>query len=406
MINAVIFDLDGLLFNTEIIAFKIYEELGERFGFTLALPDFMENFCGQTLRRNVAYCNERFQLPWSLEEAVEEVLRIEKRMIDEGVDVMPGAKELLIFLKENNYKTAVASSSIRERAIKLLEQHELIEYFDDFVFGPEVKRGKPNPDIFLIAAQKLQVEPEHCLVLEDSQAGIQAAYCANMRVICVPDLKYPTEEYVEKATYVKESLYDVIPYLKEVKRGYPGKETAESLLVDAVNCNLGPWGDHCRIAAQCAEKIAFACGMDGEKAYVLGLLHDIGRKFLVRDLGHLYNGYKYMNRMGYPVVAKICLSHSFPNHDIKYYIGKIDIPEEEANKAIEILNQMEFDDYDRLIQICDALASAEGVVDIEERMADVKRRYGNYPQEQWDKNVELKQYFEAKAGRNIYEIVG
>lgn len=215
MIKAVIFDLDGLLLDTEIVAFKVYEELGKRFSFTLTLPEFMEDFCGRPLRRNVAYCNEKFQLPWELEEAVEEVLRIEKKILDEGVDVMPGARELLVYLKENAYKTAVASSSARERSIRLLEQHDLVKYFDDFVFGPEVERGKPNPDIFLKAAEKLGIEPESCLVLEDSQAGIQAAYSAGMQVICIPNLKYPTEEYVEKATAVKESLFDVIKYLKE-----------------------------------------------------------------------------------------------------------------------------------------------------------------------------------------------
>ena len=214
MIKAVIFDLDGLLLDSEIVAFKVYEELGERFSFELTLPDFMQNFCGQPLRRNVAYCNERFQLSWTLEEAVEEVLRIEKRLLDEGVEVMPGAMELLLFLKENNYKTCIASSSARERSMNLLKQHDLVKFFDDFVFGPEVEKGKPNPDIFLKAAEKLGVEPEQCLVLEDSQAGIQAAYTANMSVICVPDLKYPTEEYVKKATAVKESLFDVIEYLE------------------------------------------------------------------------------------------------------------------------------------------------------------------------------------------------
>lgn len=216
MIKAVLIDLDGLLLDSEIVAFKVYEELGKRFNFEITLPDFMQNICGQPLRRNVAYVNERFQLPWELEEAVEEVLRIEKKILDEGVDVMPGARELLTYLKENNYKTCVASSSARERSMRLLEQHELVAFFDDFVFGPEVKRGKPNPDIFLKAAEKLDVVPEQCLVLEDSQAGIQAAYCANMQVICIPDLKYPTEEYVKKATAVKDSLFDIIEYLKRL----------------------------------------------------------------------------------------------------------------------------------------------------------------------------------------------
>ena len=214
MIKAVIFDLDGLLLDSEIVAFKVYEELGKRFSFTLTLPDFMENFCGRPLRRNVAYCNERFQLPWSLDEAVEEVLRIEKNILDEGVEVMPGARELLIFLKENGYKTAVASSSARERSMRLLEQHNLIAYFDDYVFGPEVEKSKPNPDIFLKAAEKIGVPPECCLVLEDSQAGIQAGFTAGMYVICIPDLKPPTQEYVDMATDVKESLFDIIDYLK------------------------------------------------------------------------------------------------------------------------------------------------------------------------------------------------
>lgn len=191
----------------------------------------------------------------------------------------------------------------------------------------------------------------------------------------------------------------------QIERGYPSKAVAEKLLMEAEIINPGSWGKHCRVAALCAEKIAIACGMDSEKAYVLALLHDIGRKFLVRDLGHLYNGYNYMNRLGYGKVARVCLSHSFPNQDLNIYIGKIDIPEDEVEVVKKILAEMQFDDYDRLIQLCDALAGCDGVLDIEERMADVKERYGNYPQEQWDKNIELKSYFEEKTGKNIYDIV-
>lgn len=192
--------------------------------------------------------------------------------------------------------------------------------------------------------------------------------------------------------------------MKQLERGYPDRENAEKLLAAAEEINPGPWGNHCRVAAECAEKIALACEMDAEKAYVLGLLHDIGRRFLIRDLGHLYYGYQYMKRLGYGAVARVCLSHSFPNQDLQIYIGKIDIPADEADRVEKLLGEMEFDDYDRLIQLCDALAGSEGVLDIEERMADVKRRYGNYPQAQWDKNMELKHYFEKRAGRDIYEI--
>ena len=138
-------------------------------------------------------------------------------MLAEGIDLKPGAKELLQYLKHNGYKMIVASSSVRARAINLLTQNGIVEYFDDFVFGPEVKRGKPNPDIFLKAAEKLDEAPENCLVLEDSEAGIQAAYAANIPVICIPDLKKPSEEYVQKTTAVLGALDEVIHYLINVK---------------------------------------------------------------------------------------------------------------------------------------------------------------------------------------------
>lgn len=191
-----------------------------------------------------------------------------------------------------------------------------------------------------------------------------------------------------------------------VQSGLPTRQQAEELLREAETHNAGSWGNHSRNVAACAEKIALSCGMDGNKAYVLGLLHDIGRKFGTRHLGHVYDGYRYMLSLGYTQVAKICLTHSFCNRDIHAYIGKFDISEDEQRELETALDAAVYDDYDRLIQLCDALGTAEGVVDIEVRMQDVKNRYGSYPQEQWDKNIELKQYFEKKANRNIYEIVG
>lgn len=192
---------------------------------------------------------------------------------------------------------------------------------------------------------------------------------------------------------------------EEKSKGFPAREEAEKLLEEAERLNIGAWGNHSRNVAICAEKIASACNMDGEKAYVLGLLHDIGRRFGVRHLGHVYDGWKYMLESGYPQVAKICLTHSFSEQDINVYIGKFDILEEEQKQLERELNSVEYDDYDRLIQLCDALGSAEGVVNIEERMEDVKKRYGSYPQTKWDKNIELKKYFDKLAGRDIYGIV-
>lgn len=186
----------------------------------------------------------------------------------------------------------------------------------------------------------------------------------------------------------------------------PTREKAEELLRDGEACNPGAWADHSRAVAMCAEKIAAACGdMDAEKAYVLGLLHDIGRKFGVKHMGHIYDGYHYMTELGYDEAARICLSHSFSIQKLEDYIGKWDVTLEEQQELRALLAEMVYDDYDRLIQVCDSLAGIT-VVDMEERMADVKRRYGSYPQDKWDRNLELKGYFEEKMGQDIYTVVG
>lgn len=187
----------------------------------------------------------------------------------------------------------------------------------------------------------------------------------------------------------------------------PDRNTAENLLNDAAQYNPGAWVAHSQITARCAEQIAGACdGMDSEKAYILGLLHDIGRRFGVKHLGHIYDGYRYMRELGYDEAAKICLTHSFSIQNIHDYIGRFDIEEDEIRELEEALASTEYDDYDRLIQLCDSMAGAEGVMKMEDRMNDVARRYGSYPQEKWDKNMELKEYFSTKAGRDLYEIVG
>ena len=186
----------------------------------------------------------------------------------------------------------------------------------------------------------------------------------------------------------------------------PERTEVERLLREAERCNPGPWGNHSRVAAHCAEKIAELCeGMDAEKAYILGLLHDIGRKFGVRHLGHVSDGYTYMMSLGYEEAAKICLTHSFQNQSMEDYIGKSDTSDEEHRLIHMALGNVVMDDYDRLIQLCDALAGSEGVLDMEERMEDVKKRYGSYPQEKWESNVKLKDYFEKKIGKDIYEAV-
>ena len=186
----------------------------------------------------------------------------------------------------------------------------------------------------------------------------------------------------------------------------PTRKKAEELLKEAEKCNPGPWGNHSRVAAYCAEKIAIECNdLDPDKAYILGLLHDIGRKFGTRHMGHVSDGYTYMLSFGYDEAAKICLTHSFNNQTTDEYIGNFDTTEEELKMIQDALKAVVMDDYDRLIQLCDALAGAECVLNIEERMDDVRRRYGSFPQEKWDSNLALKKYFEEKMNKDIYVVV-
>ena len=186
---------------------------------------------------------------------------------------------------------------------------------------------------------------------------------------------------------------------------FPSRAEALRLLKEAEPFNPGPWVDHSLVVADCAEKIARAAGLAPEKAYVLGLLHDIGRRFGKGHMLHVYRGGTYMLDLGFPDVAKICITHSYNNQNVNEEVAPTPACPEKAFVE-DYLAHCVFDDYDRLIQLCDSIGMAEGVVPIEVRMNDVKRRYGCYPQAKWDKNLELKAYFENLCGRNLYDVLG
>lgn len=192
----------------------------------------------------------------------------------------------------------------------------------------------------------------------------------------------------------------------------PSRSMAELLLEEGVKKNPGPWREHSYAVARAAEKIARAvnqkCGqekMNPDLAYVYGLLHDIGRQKGHTYIAHVYDGYHFLLSFGYEKAAQICLTHSFNLHITDDYIGKIDVSENQMEEIKRLLAATEYDDYDRLIQLLDSTCGADGTINLEERMNDVKFRYGYYPQGKWDKNFELKAYFEKLAGREYYEII-
>ena len=178
------------------------------------LSDYVENYCGKTAVANITHLIEQFEIDLTVKEGVDMLHTLEHEYVKKGIALKPGATELLQYLKENDYKIALGTSSIKERAETILKNNNVFEYFDAVSYGVEVKNSKPAPDIFLNASNKLNIEPKYCLVLEDSEAGIQAGYNANMPTVCIPDLKTPSQQIIEMTVACLPSLIDVINYLE------------------------------------------------------------------------------------------------------------------------------------------------------------------------------------------------
>lgn len=188
---------------------------------------------------------------------------------------------------------------------------------------------------------------------------------------------------------------------------YPDRKTAERELEIAGKLNPGPWTKHSENVAKAAEIIAEKCGGNPEKAYVVGLLHDIGRRTGIAAVRHIIDGYDFVTENGWDEVARVCLTHSFPVKDINADIGKKDITPEQYDFIKKFLEDTEYDFYDKLIIMCDCLADANGFCILEKRFVDTTRRYGSFPftVDRWNKTFEYKEYFESLAGCSVYKLL-
>ena len=214
MKKAVIFDLDGLLIDSEIISYKMYADLLQKHNLGFTLDTYARHYSGKNGVTNMQNLIFTYHLPISLEQGLAYVDALEKGYFAEGVPLKPGARELLHFLKRRDIKILLASSSTRERALSVLAQHGIENCFDAMVFGPEIAHGKPAPDIFIKAREKSGEASADCLVLEDSEAGIRAAYAAGIDVICVPDMKRPDGAFISVAAAVLPTRLDVPLWLQ------------------------------------------------------------------------------------------------------------------------------------------------------------------------------------------------
>ena len=147
MKKAVIFDLDGLLIDSEIISYKMYADLLQKHNLRFTLDTYARHYSGKNGVTNMQNLIFTYHLPISLEQGLAYVDALEKGYFAEGVPLKPGARELLHFLKRRDIKILLASSSTRERALSVLAQHGIENCFDAMVFGPEIAHGKPAPDM-------------------------------------------------------------------------------------------------------------------------------------------------------------------------------------------------------------------------------------------------------------------
>ena len=145
----------------------------------------------------------------------------------------------------------------------------------------------------------------------------------------------------------------------------------------------------------------------GSLSSFVGSLHDIGRRVGIVGVKHIIASYDYAMGKGWAEVARVSLKHSYPIQDVSKEIGKFDVTTDEYNKMNNILSSMIYDDYDKLIILCDSLAMAEGCVILEKRFVDTTRRYGvfNFTVERWNSVLAIKEHFENKMGCLIYDIL-
>jgi len=187
---------------------------------------------------------------------------------------------------------------------------------------------------------------------------------------------------------------------------YPSIKQAEQELELAYEKNPGPWTKHSKNTGIAARNIASKIsGMNAQKAYVLGMLHDIGRRVgIVSIPKHVYEGYKYCMEHGWDEVARVCLTHSYPLMKAEFNF----IPDTEEEIFIkEHLLGYKIDDYDRLLQLCDGLAVDYGFCILEKRFVDIVRRYGMWENtlQRWDVTYNIKADFEKRMGCNLYDVL-
>jgi len=209
MFRAIIFDLDGVLADSEPWWNQIDAKLLSEYGANYC-GEHHQNVLGVSYRLAIEFYKKTFGISAPTEELMKRRGEIATDFFATKIGLFPGTKEVLDDVRKMDLRRALATSSVSASARPFLDRHGLTNFFDVIVTGDEVERGKPAPDIYLCAAEKLRVSPNECLVIEDALSGIAAAKAAGMRVAAIPDRRF-----VDPANYEKVADY-VLTSLKEL----------------------------------------------------------------------------------------------------------------------------------------------------------------------------------------------
>ncbi len=215
-IKGAVFDMDGLMLDTEKLLVRFWREAAADFGYNMTDENVFE-IRSLSRKYSVPFLKGIFGEDFPFNEVRSRRISLMNDYIDRyGFDVKKGLFELLDYLENNNYRIAVATATDRERAESYLKKIDAYKYFDAVICGDMVTNGKPEPDIYITASEKLGLLPQECVAFEDSPNGIKSAYSAGCHVIMIPDLTQPDDEIKPFLSGVYESLDKAVDFFERL----------------------------------------------------------------------------------------------------------------------------------------------------------------------------------------------
>lgn len=214
--QAIIFDMDGTLIDTERVSQAAWRRAAQ--DFRIEIPEhILHAFVGCSIPNAMNMIDDEFGDPAFTERLFNRRHEIFDATWEDELELKPGAAEAVAAVRERGLAVALATSSVRDRAITSMERLGLMELFDAAVFDEDIEHHKPAPDVYLVAADHLGVEPTRCVTVEDSFNGVRAGAAAGMRTIMVPDYNEPTPEIRALCAEVLTTLHELPAALDRLK---------------------------------------------------------------------------------------------------------------------------------------------------------------------------------------------